>query len=399
MRFAVLLLACLLGAAPAGAREPRSDTPAAPSTEIGRLDGADYRIDVPAGWNRGVVVFFHGYAIDPVVFREGERLSPMFDPILARGFAVIQSAYSGTGWALEQAAADTEKLRRRFVAARGAPKESYVMGMSMGGLLTAMTIETKPQLYDGALSLCGVLGASDRFLQRDFALRAAFDHYFPELLGPLVPVPADYRPTGAITARIDAALKSDPRAYAALRALNGGGDEHSLPGVIAFAGYLVGELQRARRRQSVRQRGPGLHRQRRRLRAQRRRRAPSRRAARRGVPVALVHAERPAEPADAGPAQRRRSAGRRLHRVRLRPARAARRPRRPFRAAVRRRRRALHVHAGAGRPRLRRARGLEARRHAAAVRAPAVNGGHAFRRMGGADAGGTLDDRIPTGRG
>lgn len=244
MRIVVLLLAFVLGAAPAFARAPRTDAPAAPSTQIGRLDGAAYRIDVPAGWNRGVVVFFHGYAIDPVVFRDGERLSPMFDPILARGFAVIQSGYSSTGWAVEQAAADTEKLRRRFVAAHGAAKESYVMGMSMGGLLTAMTIETKPQIYDGALALCGVLGASDRFLQRDFALRAAFDHYFPGLLGPLVPVPAEYRPDEAITARVDAALKSDPKAYVALRALNGGGDERSLPGVIAFAGYLVGELQR-----------------------------------------------------------------------------------------------------------------------------------------------------------
>lgn len=244
MRIAILLLAFALTAAPVGARERQAAVPQAPRVEIGHLDGAGYRIDVPAGWNRGLVVFFHGYSIDPPVFREGERISPMFDPILARGFAVIQSAYSRTGWAVEQAAADTEKLRRRFVAAHGAPKESYVMGMSMGGLLTAMAIETRPQSYDGALALCGVLGAADRFLQRDFALRAAFDYYFPDLLGPLVPVPADYRPGEAITARIDAALKSNPKAYAALRALNGGGDERSLPGVIAFAGYLVGELQR-----------------------------------------------------------------------------------------------------------------------------------------------------------
>lgn len=240
---AVFVVFVLLSAAAAFAREAARAPSASPSVEIGELDGAAYRIDVPAQWNRGLVVFFHGYAIEPVRFRANERVSPMFDPILAQGFAVIQSAYSRTGWAVEQAGVDTEKLRRHFVARHGRPKENFVMGMSMGGLLTAMTIETKPQLYDGALALCGVLQSSDHFLQRDFALRAAFDYYFPDLLGALAPVPDDYRPSGALEARIDAALKSNPKAYAALRALNGAGDERNLPGVIGFAGYMIKELQ------------------------------------------------------------------------------------------------------------------------------------------------------------
>jgi len=70
-------------------------------SEISQLGGVDYRIDIPANWNHGLVVYFHGYAVDPVTFRKDDALSPMFAPILASGFAVIQSAYSATGWAVE----------------------------------------------------------------------------------------------------------------------------------------------------------------------------------------------------------------------------------------------------------------------------------------------------------
>ena len=56
----------------------------------------------------------------------------------ARGFAVIQSAYSATGWAVEEGVADTERLRKHFVATHGAPKETFASGMSMGGTLTVI---------------------------------------------------------------------------------------------------------------------------------------------------------------------------------------------------------------------------------------------------------------------
>jgi len=240
-----LLLGAAFAAASAGAREaPRPRAPAAAVSEVGVHAGAGYRIDVPANWNRGLVVFFHGYAIDPVVFREGERLSPMFDPLLAQGFAVAQSAYSATGWAVEQGSADAERLRRYFAARHGRPKETYAMGLSMGGLLAAMAVETQPAHYDGALALCGAIEPTDRFMQRAFALRAAFDHYFPGLLGPLVPVPDGYRPDREVVARIAAALRDDPQAAASLRALHGAGDARSLPDVIAFVTYSIKEMQR-----------------------------------------------------------------------------------------------------------------------------------------------------------
>ncbi|HEY1810125.1 MAG TPA: hypothetical protein VGG42_16290, partial [Acidobacteriaceae bacterium] len=37
-------------------------------TETGRLDGASFRIDIPKNWNRGLVLYFHGYQQNPQVF-------------------------------------------------------------------------------------------------------------------------------------------------------------------------------------------------------------------------------------------------------------------------------------------------------------------------------------------
>ena len=216
---------------------------AAAVTDIGTLQGASYRIDIPAHWNRKLVVFFHGYSGTPYRFAKKDPVSPMFDPLLAHGYAVLQSGYSEGGWTIEQAALDTERLRGYFVGHYGTPRQNLAMGMSMGGTLTAMTIERHPERYAGALSLCGAIEPSDRLMDRDFALRAAFDHYFPGLLGALVPVPADYRGDAGTTARIAAALRSDPKAMQALLRWYGAADENNLAPVIASIGDEVRELQ------------------------------------------------------------------------------------------------------------------------------------------------------------
>lgn len=230
-----LLLASGCGAAHASAPTAVHQT--------GTLQGASYRIDIPAHWNHKLVVFFHGTSDTPVVFSPKDAVSPMFDPILASGYAVIQSGYSEGGWAIDAGAADTERLRAYFVHRYGKPVQAIVMGMSMGGTLTALTIERHPDLYAGALSMCGAIEPSNRLMARDFALRAAFDHYFPGLLGPLVPVPASYRGDDATTAKIAAALRSNPKARDALLRWYRAADADNLAPVIADIGNDMRDLQ------------------------------------------------------------------------------------------------------------------------------------------------------------
>ena len=199
------------------------------------LEGASYRIDIPAHWNHKLVVFFHGTADAPVVFQAKDALSPMFDPLLARGYAVIQSGYSEGGWAIEAGAKDTERLRGSFAKHHGTPAQTLLMGMSMGGSLIAHALETQPHAYAGALSLCGALEPSDALLNQGFALRAAFDYYFPGLLGPLVPVPDGFQPDDKTVAKIQAALDSSPKATQALLRWYGAARASNLAAIIADA--------------------------------------------------------------------------------------------------------------------------------------------------------------------
>ncbi|MEP6484408.1 MAG: prolyl oligopeptidase family serine peptidase [Rudaea sp.] len=206
------------------------------------LDGVAYRIDIPADWNHELVVYYHGYSIEPVTFTES--LSPMFEPFLRRHYAVAQSAYSQTGWAVEQGYADTEKLRAYFVKKYGKPKRTFISGMSMGGTLTVMTIEKKPDVYAGALSLCGAIEPTDRLMQREFAVRAAFDYYFPNVFGSLAPVPTDYIPNDAVDTKIKQAIAKKPTALRNVLNLYGAANETNFAPVIAFITYDTMEMQK-----------------------------------------------------------------------------------------------------------------------------------------------------------
>jgi pimeloyl-ACP methyl ester carboxylesterase len=240
----LVLLAVALVGADVPAQTPPALAKSAPVLEAGTLEGAAYRIDIPAVWNHDLVVYYHGYAVTAVQLPAREPIAPQLRQFLDRGYAVIQSAYSQTGWAVEQGYADTERLRQHFIEKHGKPRETFVTGMSMGGTLTLMTLETAPETYAGGLSLCGAIEPSDRLVQYDFALRAAFDYYFPDLLGPLVPVPAAFLPTQATEQKIAAALQSKPQAAQSLLRSWGVGDPQTLAPIIAFNTYEIGELQR-----------------------------------------------------------------------------------------------------------------------------------------------------------
>ncbi len=214
------------------------------STEVGILDGAQYRIDIPADWNHSLVMYYHGYARHGVTYRIAEKLDTQQNAFFLRHYAVAQSAYSQPGWALPQAYGETEALRRYFVKAHGLPHETYVAGGSMGGALTMITLELNPKPYLGGLDLCGAVGPTFESFERRFALRAAFDDYFPGLMPPLVPVPTDFDDTQAVRDKIIAALHAKPDAAAELRSMMGLHTDISVANDISYFTFVVGDMQR-----------------------------------------------------------------------------------------------------------------------------------------------------------
>ena len=215
-------------------------------TEFGKLDGAEFRIDVPDSWNHGLVVYYHGY--DPenhgVGYDEKKPLEPALAVFTKAGYAVIQSGYSQGGWALEQAIPETETLRRYFIEKYGKPAETYVAGHSMGGLLTVMTIEQSPGNYAGGLDLCGGANDAPSLLSRAFDLRVLFDYYFPAMLPNPAKVPADYEMSDKLGKKVRDLLLSKPEAAGALRRFAGTHNNGDLTNDLLFGTWVLKDIER-----------------------------------------------------------------------------------------------------------------------------------------------------------
>jgi len=211
--------------------------------DTGAINGAEYRIDVPANWNGTLIMYCHGYSPTASKMAAGEP-NALWKPLLEAGFAVAQSGYAAGGWAIQEAVNDTEALRRHFGKTHGQPKETYVMGHSMGGHLTMVMMETFPDVYDGGLALCGVLGGADDFmLKRVFNLRVVFDYYFPALLPDPSRAPADFQMTPAIGAEVVKVLDAKPEQSAAMRRWSGIKTNKELAQTAIFFTYILKDLQ------------------------------------------------------------------------------------------------------------------------------------------------------------
>ena len=214
------------------------------TTEVGVLDGAEYRIDVPADWNGSLVIYYHGYAEHGATFHIAEHLRLGLEALAERHYAIAQSAYSEGGWAVQQAYPETEALRRYFDKKYGHPKEVYAVGGSMGGALVMITLELNPKPYVGGLDLCGAVGPTFVSFDRRFALRAAVAAYFTGVMGPRGPVPADYDDTAAVRERILNALKANPADATLVRDLMGLHTDANVARDISYFTFVIADMQR-----------------------------------------------------------------------------------------------------------------------------------------------------------
>ncbi len=215
-------------------------TPSPGVTEAGAINGAAFRIEIPANWNKGLVMYAHGYTMagDRPSSPDSPRAKAMRAVFLSRGFAFAESAYSSNGWAVKEGVEDTEALRRYFVAKYGKPAETYITGHSMGGHITIATIERYPEEYQGAMPMCGPLGPAIDFLNTGlFDMLVTFEALFPNTVG------SPYEPRGAdLVARVKAAIAAQPE-RAATYARHFARPVAELPGVLAFFQVIAGELK------------------------------------------------------------------------------------------------------------------------------------------------------------
>lgn len=152
---------------------------------------AVYRICRPPRWwirNGDLMIWAHGYVdpTQPIEIPEDQLCIPdsLCIPDVANflGYDFATTSYSKNGLAVLPGIADIVELVDLYSAQYGTPNHVYLVGASEGGLITTLTMEQYPQIFDGGLATCGPIG--DFVGQTDYFgdFRAAFDYFFPGLV-------------------------------------------------------------------------------------------------------------------------------------------------------------------------------------------------------------------------
>ena len=146
--------------------------------------GALYTVDKPANWNGGLVVWTHGYTLptDPVHVPDLGPLLPFF---LSQGYAVAVSSFSKNGYAVAEGVRQTHQLGQVFSSLVARPERTFIVGVSLGGIIGLNLIEKYDRHYDGALLVSGIVGGSDDEVRYIGDVWVLFDQFFPGNLPPL----------------------------------------------------------------------------------------------------------------------------------------------------------------------------------------------------------------------
>jgi hypothetical protein len=138
----------------------------------GVLKGAGYRIEVPDNWNGDLVVWAHGFRGSGLELTVENH--PLREFLIPNGYAWAASSYSKNDYDVAQGAIDTHVLSEAFSGIIGSnPQRIYLTGASMGGHITAVSVEQWPNAYVGAMPICGALADFELFdFYLDFNLAA-----------------------------------------------------------------------------------------------------------------------------------------------------------------------------------------------------------------------------------
>ncbi len=156
--------------------------------------GAFFLMAVPINYNHRLILWNHGYTLSPPAPLGAADLG-VAGPLLQLGFAAAASSFRPDavglgGWVVEDAAEDTEKLRKRFVEMFGRPELTFVTGASEGGLITAEIVERFARdedgklNYNGSLPLCGPVAGGRKNWYGGFDLRVVYQYYCKNLPRP-----------------------------------------------------------------------------------------------------------------------------------------------------------------------------------------------------------------------
>jgi len=193
--------------------------PAAASSVSGSIGpGSSYTIDVPENWNGDLVLYAHGYTatlfpLGPPPTESPQDLSRI---VLARGCAFAFSTYSQNGYAVKDGALRTQQLGEIFASKFGRPRHTFLLGYSLGGLVSIKLVEQHPELYSGALTVSGIVGGTETEFTYLGNVWVLFQYFYPGVVrwGLFDAPPANA--LSVLTDSVVAAIQANPQGALAL---------------------------------------------------------------------------------------------------------------------------------------------------------------------------------------
>jgi Prolyl oligopeptidase family len=150
--------------------------------------GSIYRICMPvSGYNGMLVIWAHGFqdAGTPVSIPEDQLCQNGFcisELVNSLGFGFATNSYSKTGLAVLQGKADIVDLVSLFTAKEGKPQKVYLIGASEGGIITALNVEQRPDIFSAGVAACGPVGDFPYQINYFGDARATFEYFFPGVI-------------------------------------------------------------------------------------------------------------------------------------------------------------------------------------------------------------------------
>lgn len=188
-----LFLAILLSFLGRPAQAQSADQPEAVCNDGVQTSGALYRICMPnsiGSWNGGLVVYAHGYVAEGDPLTIPAEATALANLVTFLGYGFATTSYQVNGLAVLPAMEDLTDLVTIFETEQGAPERVYLTGPSEGGLIAALSAEQYPDVYDGALAVCGPYGDFQAQVSYLGDFRVVFDYFFPGLMpGSAVEIP------------------------------------------------------------------------------------------------------------------------------------------------------------------------------------------------------------------
>jgi pimeloyl-ACP methyl ester carboxylesterase len=152
---------------------------------------AVYRICTPPWWwpsNGDLVIWAHGYVdvTRPVEIPEDQLcLTEDFcipEIVNFLGYHFATTSYAVNGLAVVPGIQDVIELVDLYTAEFGPPGRVYLVGASEGGLITTLSVEGYPEVFDGGLALCGPIGDFRRQINYFGDFRVVLDYFYPGLV-------------------------------------------------------------------------------------------------------------------------------------------------------------------------------------------------------------------------